>query len=59
MMAQAAHAASAVQHRFATHPDMVRYLAGDGGDGRGWEVMRKAVLEVSRDTTVTLCAVRY
>lgn len=44
MMAQAAHAATAVQHLFADHPDMKRYLAGD--DGRGYEVMRKAVLEV-------------
>lgn len=43
-MAQAAHAATAVQHLFADHPDMKRYLAGD--DGRGYEVMRKAVLEV-------------
>lgn len=44
-MAQAAHAATAVQHLYADHPDMKRYLAGD--DGRGYEVMRKAVLEVS------------
>ncbi|EJT48482.1 hypothetical protein A1Q2_06614 [Trichosporon asahii var. asahii CBS 8904] len=44
MMAQAAHAATAVQHLYADHPDMKRYLAGD--DGRGYEVMRKAVLEV-------------
>ncbi|WOO81240.1 Putative peptidyl-tRNA hydrolase PTRHD1 [Vanrija pseudolonga] len=44
MMAQAAHAASAVQHEFAEHPDMKRYLAGD--DGLAWMVMRKAVLEV-------------
>lgn len=44
MMAQAAHAASAVQHRYADHVDMKRYLSGE--DGRGWEVMRKAVLEV-------------
>ncbi|TXT09025.1 hypothetical protein VHUM_02499 [Vanrija humicola] len=44
MMAQAAHAASAVQHRYASHESMQRYLAGD--DGRGWEGMRKAVLEV-------------
>lgn len=46
-MAQAAHAATAVQHRFAAHPEMQRYLAGE--DGRAWEVMRKAVLEVSCD----------
>ncbi|TXT14666.1 uncharacterized protein COLE_00859 [Cutaneotrichosporon oleaginosum] len=44
LMAQAAHAASAVQHLHAEHPDMKRYLAGD--DGRGWMDMRKALLEV-------------
>jgi peptidyl-tRNA hydrolase len=43
-MAQAAHAASAVQHLHAAHPDMQRYLAGE--DGRGWMGMRKALLEV-------------
>ncbi|KAL1411359.1 hypothetical protein Q8F55_002313 [Vanrija albida] len=51
MMAQAAHAASAAQHRFAAHPDMQRYLAGE--DGRGWEVMRKAVLEVPDEAALT------
>ncbi|GMK53924.1 hypothetical protein CspeluHIS016_0105100 [Cutaneotrichosporon spelunceum] len=45
LMAQAAHAASAVQHLHAEHPDMKRYLAGD--DGRGWMSMRKALLEVA------------
>lgn len=44
MMAQAAHAASAVQHEYADHPDMKRYLNGE--DGLAWMVMRKAVLEV-------------
>lgn len=43
-MAQAAHAASAVQHLHASHPDMQRYLTGD--DGKGWMNMRKALLEV-------------
>lgn len=46
MMAQAAHAATAVQHLYADNAEMKRYLAGD--DGRGYEVMRKAVLEVSQ-----------
>ncbi|BEJ12023.1 hypothetical protein CspHIS471_0204830 [Cutaneotrichosporon sp. HIS471] len=45
LMAQAAHAASAVQHLHADHPDMKRYLAGD--DGQAWKIMRKAVLEVA------------
>lgn len=44
MMAQAAHAATALQHLYADSPDMKRYLSGE--DGRGYEVMRKAVLEV-------------
>jgi hypothetical protein len=47
-MAQAAHAATAVLHRHAEHPDVVRYLAGE--DGRAWEGMRKVVMEVSRAT---------
>lgn len=45
LMAQAAHAASAVQHLHADHADMQRYLAGD--DGRGWMGMRKTLLEVA------------
>lgn len=46
MMAQAAHAATAVQHLHADNAEMKRYLAGE--DGRGWQEMRKAVLEVRR-----------
>lgn len=44
LLAQSAHAATAVLHRFRDHPDVKRYLKGE--DGRGWEGMRKVVLEV-------------
>ncbi|EAL19369.1 hypothetical protein CNBH0630 [Cryptococcus deneoformans B-3501A] len=44
LLAQSAHAATAVLHRFRDHPDVKRYLKGE--DGRGWETMRKVVLEV-------------
>lgn len=46
LLAQSAHAATAVLHRFRDHPDVERYLKGE--DGRGWEGMRKVVLEVCR-----------
>lgn len=55
-MAQAAHAATAVQHLHASHPDMKRYLAGE--DERGWEVMRKAVLEVGEPLCDANCFYR-
>ncbi|WWD16986.1 hypothetical protein CI109_101422 [Kwoniella shandongensis] len=44
LLAQSAHAATAVLHRYREHPDVRRYLEGD--DGRGWEGMRKVVMEV-------------
>ena len=40
MMAQAAHAATAVLHLHAGHPDVQSYL-------ENWEGMRKAIFEVS------------
>lgn len=46
LLAQAAHAATAVTHIHRAHPDVQRYFAGDAGDGRGWEVMRKVTYEV-------------
>ena len=39
LLAQSAHAATAVLHLHAAHPDVQRYL-------EGWRDMRKAVLEV-------------
>lgn len=45
LLAQSAHAATAVLHLHSTHPDVRRYLEGD--DGRGWEVMRKVTYEVA------------
>ncbi|KAI9639115.1 uncharacterized protein MKK02DRAFT_39393 [Dioszegia hungarica] len=44
LLAQSAHAATAVLHLHRDHPDVKRYLEGD--DGRGWEVMRKVTYEV-------------
>ena len=47
MLAQSAHAATAVLHLYRDHPDVRRYLEGVEGDGgRGWEVMRKVTYEV-------------
>jgi hypothetical protein len=45
MLAQSAHAATAVLHLHRDHPDVKAYLEGE--DGRGWEVMRKVTYEVS------------
>ncbi|OCF43055.1 hypothetical protein I317_03149 [Kwoniella heveanensis CBS 569] len=50
LLAQSAHAATAVLHRFRDHPDVRRYLEGE--DGRGWECMRKVVLEVPDEQTL-------
>lgn len=44
MLAQSAHAATAVLHLHRDHPDVKQYLEGE--DGRGWEVMRKVTYEV-------------
>jgi hypothetical protein len=44
MLAQSAHAATAVLHKYRDHPDVKHYLEGE--DGRGWEVMRKVTYEV-------------
>ncbi|WVQ99718.1 hypothetical protein IAU59_006860 [Kwoniella sp. CBS 9459] len=44
LLAQSAHAATAVLHRYRDHQDVRRYLEGE--DDRGWECMRKVVLEV-------------
>lgn len=45
MLAQAAHAATAVLHLHREDPNVKRYLEGE--DGRGWEVMRKVTYEAS------------
>ncbi|OWZ35286.1 hypothetical protein LQV05_006028 [Cryptococcus neoformans] len=50
LLAQSAHAATAVLHRFRDHPDVKRYLEGE--DGRGWEGMRKVVLEVPNEAAL-------
>ncbi|WVN87739.1 uncharacterized protein L203_102934 [Cryptococcus depauperatus CBS 7841] len=50
LLAQSAHAATAVLHKYRDHPDVKRYL--DGEDGRGWETMRKVVLEVSDESAL-------
>ncbi|KAL0245471.1 hypothetical protein I308_104601 [Cryptococcus tetragattii IND107] len=50
LLAQSAHAATAVLHRFRDHPDVERYLQGE--DGRGWEGMRKVVLEVQDEAAL-------
>lgn len=44
LLAQSAHAATAVLHLYKDHADVKRYLEGE--DGRGWEVMRKVTYEV-------------
>lgn len=44
LLAQSAHAATAVLHLYRDHADVQRYLEGE--DGRGWEVMRKVTYEV-------------
>lgn len=53
-MAQAAHAASAVQHIHSSDPNMQLYL--NGTDGRGYEVMRKVVMEVAGEAELTSLA---
>ncbi|WWD03216.1 hypothetical protein V865_001267 [Kwoniella europaea PYCC6329] len=50
LLAQSAHAATAVLHRYRDHPDVRRYLEGE--DGRGWEGMRKVVLEVQDESSL-------
>ncbi|ODO08294.1 hypothetical protein L198_00017 [Cryptococcus wingfieldii CBS 7118] len=56
LMAQSAHAATAVLHKFRDHPDVKRYLEGE--DGRGWEVMRKVVLQVKDGDTLRQLAAK-
>ncbi|WWC62225.1 uncharacterized protein I303_104820 [Kwoniella dejecticola CBS 10117] len=50
LLAQSAHASTAVLHKYRDHPDVRRYLEGE--DGRGWEGMRKVVLEVPDETSL-------
>ncbi|WVR09724.1 hypothetical protein IAU60_006800 [Kwoniella sp. DSM 27419] len=50
LLAQTAHASTAVLHKYRDHPDVNRYLEGE--DGRGWEGMRKVVLEVPDESTL-------
>lgn len=53
-MAQAAHAASAVQHVHAQDPNMQVYLSGS--DGEGYKSMRKVVMEVAGEGELTSLA---
>ncbi|WWC88990.1 uncharacterized protein L201_003907 [Kwoniella dendrophila CBS 6074] len=50
LLAQSAHASTAVLHKYRDHPDVKKYLEGE--DGRGWEGMRKVVLEAPNDETL-------
>lgn len=47
-MAQAAHAATALQHLHSADPAMTQYFAGDA-----WRAMRKTVLEVADEAAIT------
>ncbi|WWC69880.1 uncharacterized protein I206_103823 [Kwoniella pini CBS 10737] len=50
LLAQSAHASTAVLHKYKDHPDVQKYLEGE--DGRGWEGMRKVVLEVQDENAL-------
>ncbi|WVF71145.1 hypothetical protein IAT40_005942 [Kwoniella sp. CBS 6097] len=50
LLAQSAHAATAVLHKYRDHQDVRRYLEGE--DGRGWECMRKVVMEVADEKSL-------
>ncbi|KAK8864701.1 hypothetical protein IAR55_001953 [Kwoniella newhampshirensis] len=52
LLAQSAHAATAVLHRYKDHPDVITYLEGE--DGRGWEGMRKVVMEVPDEAALRM-----
>ncbi len=52
MIAQSAHAATAVLHLNADHPDVKSYL-------KDWEGMRKAVLEVNACSEVDVLTGGY
>ncbi|WRT66687.1 uncharacterized protein IL334_003647 [Kwoniella shivajii] len=54
LLAQSAHAATAVLHKYKVHPDVMKYLEGE--DGRGWEGMRKVVMEVPDEDALRMVA---
>ncbi|GFZ46914.1 hypothetical protein JCM24511_04135 [Saitozyma sp. JCM 24511] len=56
LLAQSAHASTAVLHLHRDHPDVQRYFHGE--DGRGWEVMRKVTYEVPNEEALRSLATK-